>query len=174
MKLFIALLGGKPADSTIEAHNVFFGIGRSMSSLFPAIKKFWPSAPKIHIDAYIEINRIDGYTIDIIKKNEAKEKDIALAYQTKLFFINLGGYDERVFDEKHKRLLLVATDEIEACRQAKNDPFFKNSYSKGNAAPHIDDRKTLDEFEEDTPIDIGEVVAKQGYIIVPRLLPMPT
>jgi hypothetical protein len=165
-KLFIALLGGRPPDSTIEAHNVFFGIGPDMESLFPSIKKFWPSAPAIHIDAYLCVEHVDGHQI-IIEKNDQNPPSGPQA-APKLFFVNLGGYREGVFEERHKKLLLVADNQAEATAMAKRDPFFKEGVQHPKARPHIDDRKLLEAFEDELPLDVGEMIRPGGFRLLLR------
>lgn len=170
-KLFAVLLGGRPADSSIEAHNVYFGVAEKVEGLFPAIKKFWPSAPKIHIDAWMQIGHVDEHEILLFRKDEAPELDPSVE-QPKLFFMNLGAYDEGILEERHKKLLIVAKSEADASVWVKaHDPFFEGGYKGGKAATHIDDKKTLDEFEDDSPMDVGSVVAKQGFALRLRLLP---
>jgi hypothetical protein len=168
--LFIILLGGRPKDSTIEAHNVFFGVGPSIEALFPVIEKFWPSAPKIHIDAYMKVEYVDHQWIRIMKKEETASNADGGQSDQKLFFVNLGGYEKGLFEEKHKKILLIAKDKDDAKYKAMSDPFFSQGLSEGKAKPHVDDRRMLEEFEEETPIDIEAEVKKQGFVI--RLEPI--
>jgi hypothetical protein len=167
-KLFIVLLGGKPADSIIEAHNVYCGVASNIGELCTEnspIKRFWPSAPKIHIDAYMCVEQVGEYLLTLREKGEAEQSNDSL----RLFFINLGGYREGVFDEVHKRLLIVAVDEADAVRQAKTDSFFSEGVREGRAVPHIDDKLDvngmLQEDQDDMPIDVGEIIENQGYVL---------
>ena len=154
-QLFAVLLGGRTPGSTIEQHNVFFGVGAALEDLYPAIKQFWSVAPKIHIDAYVVIDQLGDYDVTLVKKGEHAHEE----GRPKIFFVNLGGYQEGVFEEMHKKLFVVAVDEVEAMAIAKRDPFFSDSTS----SPHIDDRHALDEFEDDAPVDVGALVEPQGF-----------
>jgi hypothetical protein len=168
MKLFMALLGGKPTDSLIEAHNVFFGVGPDIEFLFPAMKKAWPSAPKIHMDAYMCVERIGKWSVGLVPMSEKKPKS---DLDHKLFFLNLGWYQNGVLQEFHKNLLIVAKDEAEASKLAKNDPIFKGGYSEGKATSHIDDKKMIDEFEDEKPLDVANLVEPQGFALKFELIP---
>lgn len=43
----------------------------------------------------------------------------------KLFFVNLGGYQQGSFEEFHYKLLIVATSQAEAISQAKRSKFYR-------------------------------------------------
>ena len=43
----------------------------------------------------------------------------------KLFFVNLGGYQQGSFEEFHYKLLIVATSQAEAISQAKPSKFYR-------------------------------------------------
>ncbi|HEY0908136.1 MAG TPA: DUF1543 domain-containing protein [Candidatus Paceibacterota bacterium] len=161
-KLFAVLLGGRPTGATIEQHNVFFGVGEKLEELFPAIKRFWTAAPKIHIDAYMVIEQVGDYSVVPLKKNELTDP---VRGEQRLFFVNLGGYQAGVFDEIHKKLFIVAPDMKAALLAANTDPFFSEGIRAGQAVPHIDDKHPLDEFGDDTPLDLGEQVNPQGYVL---------
>lgn len=139
MKLFLVMLGGKPANRFIEQHDIFVGHANTMKNLIPEIRASWLEAgASLHIDAYREISRVDGYQIEIISKSEGfQEKDF------QLFFINLGGYLPGQFDEFHYKMLIVAASLSEAQKIAKNTDFFKK-YSFTGANSHIDDKYVLD------------------------------
>jgi hypothetical protein len=85
LKLFMILLGCKPAGRNTEQHDLFFGIGRSLSDVKNDIIDFWKEANgKIHIDGWKEVNSVDGYNIEVT------DKRTVLNEKEKLFFINLG------------------------------------------------------------------------------------
>ena len=55
------MLGCTPKGRLTEQHDIFFGIGNSLTELIPYIKEFWPEAKgKIHIDAWQKITFIDA------------------------------------------------------------------------------------------------------------------
>ena len=153
------LLGCKPDGRHTEQHDVFFGIGKSLSDLVPDILAFWPEADgKIHIDAWREVNAVDGYSIQVTPKGVSAPKQETTH---KLFFVNLGGYKEDDFEEYHYKCLSVAANTAEAIKQAKSQTFWKHSISA-----HIDDKYGID---VDDIYEIEDVLAphlKEQYVIM--------
>jgi hypothetical protein len=161
-KLFVVMLGGRPPESTIEQHNIYCGVGESLEALYLAIKRFWSTAPHIHIDAYMEVAQVGNHRImPVPRDGAAPVPDDA----RQLFLIGLGGYRTGVFAELHKYVLLVASDLDEAKRVAKQDPFMLEGLDEGErrAAPHIDSKKLLDVFEDDGAFDLSDAARRQGY-----------
>lgn len=133
------LLGCKPAGRNTEQHDLFFGIGKSLSDVKQDILDFWKEANgKIHIDGWREVTEVDGYAIEVMKKEEwtADQKE-------KLFFINLGGYKQNELEEFHYKMLTVSADKGEAIRKAKQTAFYKHTGFEG-AVSHIDDKYGID------------------------------
>lgn len=130
------LLGCKPPGRHTEQHDVFFGIARSLRDLVPDIQAFWPEPGKIHIDAWREVNTVDGYSIKIVPA------DTSVTSDKKLFFINLGGYQENKFAEQHYIVLTVKPDRAAAFKEAKSTFFFRENNYGGNS--HIDDKYGID------------------------------
>ena len=165
-KLYAVLLGGRPPEATIEQHNMFFGVGFGLEDLYKPIKKFWRSAPLVHIDAYMCIEKVGDYDVIIQSRSDLYDKnDFA---SEKLFFINLGGYQIGVFAEKHKNLLVVAKNECEAKAIAKNDSFFREVISgegSKTAIPHIDDKLCLSSFDH-SPLAVNNLIGTTSYIIL--------
>ncbi len=140
-KLFMIVLGATPPGRVTEQHDVFFGIGKSLKELLPEMKSFWPEAKgKIHIDAWREVNYVDGYRIEISESVQENQPQ-------KLFFLNLGGYKPDEFEEFHYKILTVAKSLAVATKNAKQTAFFKHCGFAG-AESHIDDKYAigLDEF----------------------------
>lgn len=136
-KLFMILLGCTPKDRHTEQHDIFFGIAHSLAALKPAMQQFWPGT-QLHIDAWREVTRVDGYTIEVIPKAAAKENS------NQLFFLNLGGYKHNEFDEFHYKMLVVSPDKGKAVKTATQTAFYKHVSLPGNATSHIDDRYGVD------------------------------
>jgi len=80
------MLGCKPPGRHTEQHDVFFGIASSLTELVPQIKLFWPEPERIHIDAWREVNSVEGYKVGISKKENA----LTTAQKEKLFFYQPG------------------------------------------------------------------------------------
>lgn len=139
-KLYMLLLGCKPDGRYTEQHDVFFTIGKRLSELTDEIKKAWPEAKgKVHVDAWREITRVEGYQLEILRRNENEEP----GNSHKLFFINLGGYKQNEFEEFHYKMVAVAQEKGEAIKQSKKTAFYKHTGFK-NAPSHIDDKYGID------------------------------
>ncbi|MBC7554199.1 MAG: DUF1543 domain-containing protein [Taibaiella sp.] len=133
------LVGCRPPGRFTEQHDIFFGIGESMKSLLPEIKEYWPEAKgKLHIDAYREVTAVDGYSIEVVEKQNGAGRE------AQLFFINLGGYQRGLFDELHFKVLTVQPDKARAVKQAKTTEFFKKNGFLPGAGAHIDDQHGID------------------------------
>ena len=156
-KLFMLLIGCRPAGRHTEQHDVFFTIGHQLKELIPAMKNFWPEAKKnIHLDAWREVKQVGNYDVTIVpKKSTANHVSAA-----KLFFINLGGYKPGEFDEFHYKMLLACKDRAAAIKESKQTAFYKHTGFKG-APSHVDDKYGVDvddlfEIEDILPANVKE------------------
>jgi hypothetical protein len=162
MKLFMLLIGCKPAGRNIEQHDVFFGIGSSVKDLLPDVINFWPEAKgKLHLDAWREVTNVNGFGITVVPYQESNNS-------AKLFFINLGGYKKNEFEEFHYKMIVAAIDKGEAIRQAKNTAFYKHTHFKG-ADSHIDDKYgvDVDDLFEIADILPAEIKKQYSLLITP-------
>ena len=133
------LLGCKPVGRNTEQHDLFFGIGRSLSDVKNDIVDFWKEANgKIHIDGWREVRSVDGYKIEVVNKEA-----VVSSQNEKLFFINLGGYKQNELEEYHYKMLTIAPDKGTAIQKAKQTAFYKHTGFEG-AASHIDDKYGID------------------------------
>ena len=139
-------LGGRPKGRLIEQHDIFFGAAYQVSDLIGDINEHWPEVKnKWHIDSYRAITKVGSYAIKLIEPSE----QVKAAADLRLFFINLGGYQQDSFEEFHYKLLVVAPNQADAIKQAKKSDFYKQSTFKDktspfNAASHIDDKFAVD------------------------------
>ena len=140
LKLFMLMLGCTPPGRHIEQHDIFLGIARSLKELVPEIKAYWPEPDRIHIDAWREVTKVEDFNIKVSPRYV--ENPVGEQSQ-KLFFINLGGYQENKFEEQHYILLTVKQDRSAAFAEAKETFFFQNNYFTG-AYSHIDDKYGID------------------------------
>ena len=138
-KLFMLLIGCRPAARNTEQHDVFFGIAKELRDLIPEIKAFWKGASPLHLDAWRMVNKVDGYRISV-----AENMDQPKFASPNLFFLNLGGYKENYFEEFHYKMLTVGADKLEAAKNAKQTAFFLHTGLNKNASSHIDDRFGVD------------------------------
>ena len=147
-KLFLVVLGGRTKMSNIELHDVRWVIGKSIQDTFKDLRNQWFGDLKgLHIDSYIKINYIDGYLINIKKKNSNYKNQISSQINQDtnkdiLWFVNLGGYNSNNLAEQHQFGLVVAKTSFEAKRKAKNE-WLKNSLLK-----HKDDLSCLKNIKE--------------------------
>ena len=159
LKLFMLLLGSKAPGRNVEQHDFFFAIAHELRELVEEIKLFWPETEgKIHIDAWREVNVVDGHRIRIVQRDERQ------VVGKRLFFINLGGYQENKFEEQHYTVLTVKADRAAAFNEAKETLFYKHNQFKG-AASHIDDKYGIDVDDIYQIDDILPPTQKQRYAI---------
>ena len=146
LTLYMIQLGGRPKGRLIEQHDMFFGVANQVSELVNDINHHWPEVKnKWHIDSYRAVTKVGGYAIKLIESSEQVESSADL----KLFFINLGGYQQGSFEEFHYKLLIVAPNQADAIKQAKKSDFYKQFTFKDEASPfdaasHIDDKFEVD------------------------------
>lgn len=153
------LLGCKPAGRNTEQHDIFFGIGNSLSDVKTDILDFWTEANgRIHLDGWREVQHVDGYKIEVVEKNEA------ISSQEKMFFLNLGGYKRDELEEFHYKMLVVALDKGAAIQKAKQTAFYKHTGFEG-ATSHIDDKYGIDVDDIYEIQDILPARLKERYSI---------
>ncbi|MGP9689063.1 DUF1543 domain-containing protein [Psychrobacter sp. AOP22-C1-C5] len=164
--LYMVQLGGRPKGRLIEQHDIFFGVANQLHELIIDINNHWPEVKnKWHVDSYRAITKVDNYAIKLIETNERVENTSDL----KLFFINLGGYQQGSFEEFHYKLLVVAASQAEAIKQAKQSEFykvftFKDKPSPLNAASHIDDKFEVD---VDDIYNVNDLISDVQLLIEP-------
>ena len=155
--LFMVQLGARPKGRLIEQHDIFFGVGDKLSALIPAINTHWPEVKNTwHIDSYQAVTHVQNQAI---QQQESP----------KLYFINLGGYQQGSIEEFHYKLLVVASTESAAKAYARKTKFYKDfSYNDKatpfNGASHIDDKLC---------VDVDEIYDVSGLIGSGRLLIEP-
>ena len=166
--LFMVQLGGRPKGRLIEQHDIFFGVANQVRELVDDINHHWPEVKnKWHIDSYRAITKVGNHTVKLIESDNQAANDNVL----KLFFINLGGYQQGSFEEFHHKLLIVAATQADAIKQAKQSTFykeftFKDKDSPFNAASHIDDKFQVD---IDDIYDVNDLVSNIQILIEPRI-----
>jgi len=164
--LYMIQLGGRPKGRLIEQHDIFFGVANQVNELIADINNHWPEVKnKWHIDSYRAISKVDNYAIKLVESNIQAE----CANDLKLFFINLGGYQQGSFEEFHYKLLIVADSQADAVKQAKQSEFykqftFKDKTSPFNAASHIDDKFEVD---IDDIYNVNDLISNVKIIIEP-------
>jgi hypothetical protein len=104
MKLFMFYVGGNCGNSNVELHDVRFSIGNTVEDCYDDLRRQWWGDPKsLHLDSWGIVEQADGYDVML---TTAPQSDVS----SRLFFVNLGGYDPQTFGELHKNVLIVAPD----------------------------------------------------------------
>ena len=166
--LFMVQLGGRPKGRLIEQHDIFFGVANQVRELVEDINHHWPEVKnKWHIDSYRAITKVGNHTVKLIESDNQAANDNGL----KLFFINLGGYQQGSFEEFHHKLLIVAATQADAIKQAKQSTFykeftFKDKDSPFNAASHIDDKFEVD---IDDIYNVNDLISNVQILIEPTI-----
>ncbi|MGP4971809.1 DUF1543 domain-containing protein [Psychrobacter aquimaris] len=168
LTLFMVQLGGRPKGRLIEQHDIFFGVAGKVNELIDDINNHWPEVNnKWHIDSYRAITKVGNHTIKLIESNNQAANNNGL----KLFFINLGGYQRGSFEEFHHKLLIVADNQTDAIKQAKQSEFYqqftyKDKDTPFNAASHIDDKFEVD---IDDIYNVNDLVLNIQILIEPMI-----
>ncbi len=122
-KLFLVVLGGRTATSHIELHDVRWVVGTSIENTIPTLRQQWFGLQSgLHIDSYKAIQYVDGYAIELIKRQEDCSEHLqssSTAMNNQLWFINLGGYDRDSLQELHQFGLVVAPSKQAAKARAR-------------------------------------------------------
>lgn len=166
LTLYMIQLGGRPKGRLIEQHDMFFGVANQISELVNDINHHWPEVKnKWHIDSYRAITKVGSHAIKLIESTHQGNSESAL----KLFFINLGGYQQGSFEEFHYKLLIVAPNQADAIKQAKQSEFYKQFTFKDEASPfdaasHIDDKFEVD---IDDIYNVNDLVSNVQLVIEP-------
>lgn len=155
------MLGAKPEGRHTEQHDIFFVIAESINDVKPNIQAFWPEAKdQIHVDAWREVTVVENYKISVVEK----QANLAPSSQHKLFFVNLGGYQENKFEEQHYVLLTVKEDKSLAFKEAKQTLFYQHNHIPGGTS-HIDDKYGVDVDDLYEIEDILSAEQKEKYRI---------
>ena len=149
MKLFAVFLGGRADKCNIELHDVVFTCAATIQDSYKDLLSKWFGNPnRLHIDSWVELNYVDGYKIELSKSKPDSEK--------KLFYINLGGYDENKFEELHESMFLVGDNKNLIKRRAKE------SLLLGYDQVHTDDLYDVDDCIEINKVSDFYIVLKKS------------
>ena len=120
---------------------------------------------KVHIDAWMQVEYVDGYKVSISRKADNNGES-----KMKLYFINLGGYKENEFEEYHKKLFVVASTVSEALEKVMSLDFMKD-YSPASlgiaGSAHLDDQYKID-FEADDIVCVSEAIDRDYAILLEK------
>jgi len=162
IKLFLFVLGGKPAGRSVEQHDVFFAAGKSIEDCAQSIKKYW-DIPGVHVDTYMVVEQVDGFDIAISALPPAQ------SMSEQLFFINCGGYKQNDLEEYHKKIVVAAVTIDEAKKKVKQDQFFEEGLDDPQALSHIDDKINVRGFDiDDVVVVTDQITQKLHIVLTPR------
>lgn len=106
--LYIVMLGGRHPRASIEVHDVVFAVAERLQDCYSQLREAWfGSQDGLHIDSWLEVDGIDDFRLELSSQAPAAD-------EPRLYFINLGGYEEGIFGEAHRYLLVTARDKVEA------------------------------------------------------------
>jgi hypothetical protein len=112
MHLFVIYIGGSHSRSFIELHDMRFVIANNIEETYEALRQSWWGTPEsLHLDAWGILNYADDHNVRISDQPPQNTTN-------KLYFVNLGGYDQHQFTELHKNIFVVAADEKQAKQKA--------------------------------------------------------
>ncbi len=123
--------------SHIELHDVRWVVGKDIQETFDQLREEWFGNKRgLHIDSYMRVNYIDGYSINLKpkEKHEAINKD----NDNKLWFVNIGGYLSNQLLEQHHFGLVIAKTSSQAKKKAKTN------WLKNTLKIHNDDTFKID------------------------------
>lgn len=131
MKLYAIYVGGEVEGGNIEVHDMRFVAASSLQETYADLAKQWWGKPNsLHIDCWAEITQADGYDVSL--------RPEPFVGSLKLYYVNMGGYDNSQFTELHRNLFVVAENITEAKRRAK-------ASITGWDQPHRDDMYEADQ-----------------------------
>ncbi|MDR3450077.1 MAG: DUF1543 domain-containing protein [Alphaproteobacteria bacterium] len=162
-KLFAVYLGGRAHRGNTELHDVVFVTGTAIEDTYEQLMDKWFGSPEgLHLDSWLELDYVDGYRVTPEGFN---------ATGNKLFFVNLGAYEEGAFTEIHASTFIIATEALEAKKRAKAELL------PGWASPvHTDDLYDVDDCIEIAGVGLvhtGEASHTKpvnGYHIIPKAI----
>lgn len=111
MKLFAIYVGGEHPRANIELHDMRFVVARSIQETYDELRRQWWGTPdSLHVDCWAELDHADGYDVRLEPE--------PFSGNVKLYYVNLGGYDEGDFIERHKNVFVVASNLADAKARA--------------------------------------------------------
>lgn len=147
MKLFVIYIGGSHEKSLVELHDMRFVVANTIEETYDALRQSWWGIPTtLHLDAWGVLEYADGHNIQISKEPSGRQMN-------KLYFVNLGGYDQQQFTELHKNVFVVASDEVQAKQKAVQQITEWES-------PHRDYLHQVESI-----LNLNEVLAKENHYL---------
>ncbi len=142
MKLFALYIGGEHARANIELHDMRVVIAPTLTETYEELRRQWWGTPgSLHIDAWATIEHADGYDVELLPE--------PFTGSERLYYVNLGGYDEGEFLERHRNVFVVAGSLAEAKKRALAE-------NRGWKQLHRDEQ-----YEVEQMVGLAEVAREQ-------------
>lgn len=136
--LFVVMLGGKHPRAKIEVHDVAFVVADRLEDAYPQLRQEWFGSPSgLHIDSWMRVDGVEGWKVELSSL-------APLPDAPRVYFINLGGYEAKVFGEAHEYLLVVARNKAEAKAKGKQQMPSHWGKSHTDALMDVDDCLPID------------------------------
>lgn len=167
--LYAFYLGGRADRCNVELHDVVFSTAKNLEENYPQlVEKWFGDKSRLHIDAWMKLDQVPGFRIQLKDKNECSSSNL------KLFFVNLGAYLKNGFSEIHECGFFVAENAMGAKKQAK-----EKIANSGFHFIHTDDLYDVDDIIELSELDGFKIVLQEdpsaqmpevtnGYIKFPK------
>ena len=164
-KLFAVYLGGRGPKANTELHDMVFAVGETIEDTYIQLLDKWFGTPGgLHLDSWLELDVVDGWRVSLAPDPAPRAE--------KLFFVNMGAYDDR-FTELHATGFYVATTAEEAKKRATA------TLLKGAQTLHKDDLHDVDDCIALDRVNglavtltrTGEVSSQKpnnGYHVIPK------
>jgi len=135
LNLYAVLLGGRAAGCNTELHDVVFVVGGTLEETYPIlVKKWFGMQNRLHIDASIKLQYIDGHEVVVSQAPTRDDNSI------QLYFCNFGGYKKDYFGELHETGFYVASSMEIALAKARKE------LCQSLFQQHCDDKVLVDDL----------------------------
>lgn len=146
----MVVIGGVVDGANVELHDTRFVVAARIEDAHEHLRAQWWGKPEsLHLDAWGALDWADGHHIEVVEGQGGASR---------LWFVNLGGYDPARFEELHENVVVVADDE----RAAKTKALAR---ATGWKSPHRDYIRSIE-----TTIDVAAAI---GPAFAIRLTPDP-
>ena len=165
--LFVVMLGGKHPRARIEVHDVAFVVADTLEAAYPQMRQAWfGSQAGLHIDSWMAVDGVQDWKVEMSPLAPR-------AGSPRLYFINLGGYDNQVFGEAHHYLLVVARNMNEAKSKGRKHVLAHWRQPHTDAVMDIDDCLPIDQVEGRyvhlVEAEHQGVTQRNAYIVLPAM-----
>lgn len=164
--LYVVCLGGRAEGCTVELHDIVFAVGEDLEATHAQLLEQWfGQADGLHIDAWTRVDRVPGFRVYLDRSPPASD--------TRLFFVNIGGYVAGELWERHAYALYAGRDKADVKARARRELL------SGHASVHRDDLYAIDDVLEvrigpewhihlQADETAGAPEVTNGYVPIPR------